>query len=144
MRKRLVFTTHTPELAGNEERPMKLLSDMSFFAGVPEEDIRREAAHRGRHAQLHAHRPALRPPGQRREQGARRSGQRNVGPLRGHLPHYLHHQLAERHLLARPGAGRRPQRQGRQGLAGPQARAESGPVQDSWPTRPAPCSTPTR
>ncbi|WP_223648449.1 alpha-glucan family phosphorylase [Hymenobacter psoromatis] len=43
VQKHLVFTTHTPELAGNEERPMKLLRDMSFFAGVPEEDVRREA-----------------------------------------------------------------------------------------------------
>ena len=43
VQKRLVFTTHTPELAGNEERPMKLLSDMSFFGAVPEEEIRRVA-----------------------------------------------------------------------------------------------------
>ncbi|MGI4870167.1 MAG: alpha-glucan family phosphorylase [Janthinobacterium lividum] len=43
VQKRLVFTTHTPELAGNEERPMKLLTDMSFFAGVPEDEIRRVA-----------------------------------------------------------------------------------------------------
>ena len=41
VQKRLVFTTHTPELAGNEERPMKLLADMSFFGAVPEEEIRR-------------------------------------------------------------------------------------------------------
>ena len=43
VQKRLVFTTHTPELAGNEEHPMKLLSDMSFFSGVPEEEVRRVA-----------------------------------------------------------------------------------------------------
>ncbi|WP_046243930.1 alpha-glucan family phosphorylase [Hymenobacter terrenus] len=43
VQKRLVFTTHTPELAGNEERPMKLLTDMSFFGPVPEEEIRRVA-----------------------------------------------------------------------------------------------------
>ncbi|SFQ34889.1 alpha-glucan family phosphorylase [Hymenobacter arizonensis] len=43
VQKRLVFTTHTPELAGNEERPMKLLTDMSFFGEVPEEEIRRVA-----------------------------------------------------------------------------------------------------
>ena len=43
VQKRLVFTTHTPELAGNEERPMKLLADMSFFGSVPEEEIRRVA-----------------------------------------------------------------------------------------------------
>ncbi|QDA60162.1 alpha-glucan family phosphorylase [Hymenobacter jejuensis] len=43
VKKRLVFTTHTPELAGNEEHPMKLLTDMSFFGPVPEEEIRRVA-----------------------------------------------------------------------------------------------------
>jgi starch phosphorylase len=43
VQKRLVFTTHTPELAGNEERPIKLLQDMSFFAGVPLDEIRRVA-----------------------------------------------------------------------------------------------------
>jgi starch phosphorylase len=43
VQKRLVFTTHTPELAGNEEHPMKLLQEMSFFCGVPEEEIRRVA-----------------------------------------------------------------------------------------------------
>ena len=43
VQKRLVFTTHTPELAGNEERPMKLLTDMSFFGAVPEAEIRRVA-----------------------------------------------------------------------------------------------------
>jgi starch phosphorylase len=39
VQKRLVFTTHTPELAGNEEHPMKLLSDMSFFGKVSAEEI---------------------------------------------------------------------------------------------------------
>ena len=43
VQKHLVFTTHTPELAGNEEHPMKLLREMSFFGSVPEEDVRREA-----------------------------------------------------------------------------------------------------
>lgn len=43
VQKRLVFTTHTPELAGNEERPMKLLEDMTFFGEVPTEEIRRVA-----------------------------------------------------------------------------------------------------
>ncbi|GAB3575690.1 alpha-glucan family phosphorylase [Hymenobacter daeguensis] len=41
VQKRLVFTTHTPELAGNEERPMKLLTDMTFFGTMPEADVRR-------------------------------------------------------------------------------------------------------
>ncbi|HET9503207.1 MAG TPA: alpha-glucan family phosphorylase [Hymenobacter sp.] len=40
VQKRLVFTTHTPELAGNEEHPMALLQKMSFFCGVPEQEVR--------------------------------------------------------------------------------------------------------
>ncbi|MBC8082975.1 MAG: alpha-glucan family phosphorylase, partial [Hymenobacter sp.] len=43
VRKRLVFTTHTPELAGNEEHPMKLLTEMSFFGPVPAAEISRVA-----------------------------------------------------------------------------------------------------
>jgi starch phosphorylase len=43
VQKRLVFTTHTPELAGNEEHPMALLQKMSFFCGVPEQEIREVA-----------------------------------------------------------------------------------------------------
>ena len=43
VQKRLVFTTHTPELAGNEEHPMKLLTDMTFFGSVPADEIRRVA-----------------------------------------------------------------------------------------------------
>lgn len=39
VRKRLVFTTHTPELAGNEEHPMDLLAKMSFFGKVSAEEI---------------------------------------------------------------------------------------------------------
>ena len=35
VRKRLVFTTHTPELAGNEEHSVALLDKMSFFGKVP-------------------------------------------------------------------------------------------------------------
>ncbi|TVT40394.1 alpha-glucan family phosphorylase [Hymenobacter setariae] len=43
VQKRLVFTTHTPELAGNEEHPMALLQKMSFFCGVPEQEVRQAA-----------------------------------------------------------------------------------------------------
>jgi starch phosphorylase len=43
VQKRLVFTTHTPELAGNEEHPMALLQKMSFFCGVPEAEVRQAA-----------------------------------------------------------------------------------------------------
>lgn len=43
VQRRLVFTTHTPELAGNEERPMRLLEDMTFFGEVPSAEIRQVA-----------------------------------------------------------------------------------------------------
>ena len=47
VQKRLVFTTHTPELAGNEEHPMQLLQEMSFFCGVPEQEVRQAARVQG-------------------------------------------------------------------------------------------------
>src|SRR5690606_6929789 len=34
VRKRVVFTTHTPEKAGNEEHSLPLLNNMSFFNGI--------------------------------------------------------------------------------------------------------------
>lgn len=37
VKKRVVFTTHTPELAGNEEREISSLEVMSFFDGVQKE-----------------------------------------------------------------------------------------------------------
>lgn len=40
IQKRVVFTTHTPETAGNEERDFQLLSKMSFFNGVPDEEVK--------------------------------------------------------------------------------------------------------
>ncbi len=40
VRKRLVFTTHTPEEAGNEKHDMYLCEKMSFFCGVPLEEVR--------------------------------------------------------------------------------------------------------
>lgn len=41
VKKRFVFTTHTPEEAGNEKHDFRLLRDFSFFGGVPEDEIRR-------------------------------------------------------------------------------------------------------
>lgn len=38
VKKRVVFTTHTPEVAGNEERSVATLDVMSFFDGVAKED----------------------------------------------------------------------------------------------------------
>ena len=40
VKNRLVFTTHTPEEAGNEKHPFDLLRDFSFFSGVPETEVR--------------------------------------------------------------------------------------------------------
>lgn len=41
VQKRLVFTTHTPEKAGNEEHDVYLLHRMGFFNGLPLEEARR-------------------------------------------------------------------------------------------------------
>ncbi|MCB9309378.1 MAG: alpha-glucan family phosphorylase [Lewinellaceae bacterium] len=40
VRQHLVFTTHTPEEAGNEERDFHLLSKMSFFNGNTDDEVR--------------------------------------------------------------------------------------------------------
>lgn len=39
VKKRFVFTTHTPEEAGNEKHDFKLLHDFSFFGSVPKDEI---------------------------------------------------------------------------------------------------------
>jgi starch phosphorylase len=40
VRKRVVFTTHTPEMAGNEERRYDLLKEMSFFYHLQEHEVK--------------------------------------------------------------------------------------------------------
>jgi glycogen phosphorylase len=40
VKKRIVFTTHTPEEAGNEKHDITLLDKMGFFCGVPLEEVR--------------------------------------------------------------------------------------------------------
>jgi starch phosphorylase len=40
VKKRFVFTTHTPEEAGNEKHDFDLLTKFSFFGAVPEEEVR--------------------------------------------------------------------------------------------------------
>jgi glycogen phosphorylase len=40
VQQRLVFTTHTPEEAGNEKHPFELLRNFSFFGNIPEEKVR--------------------------------------------------------------------------------------------------------
>lgn len=39
VKKRVVFTTHTPEKAGNEEHSMPLLNSMSFFNGLTQQHV---------------------------------------------------------------------------------------------------------
>lgn len=41
VKKRVVFTTHTPEEAGNEQHDFDLLSKMSFFNGIADSEIRK-------------------------------------------------------------------------------------------------------
>ena len=41
LKKRLVFTTHTPEEAGNEKHGIDFLNKLSFFAGVPLAEVRK-------------------------------------------------------------------------------------------------------
>lgn len=40
VRRRLVFTNHTPEEAGNQKTSIHLLNEMNFFANVPMDDVR--------------------------------------------------------------------------------------------------------
>ncbi|RDC63233.1 alpha-glucan family phosphorylase [Adhaeribacter pallidiroseus] len=40
VQKRVVFTTHTPEEAGNEKTDINLLNKMSYFCGTPLEEVR--------------------------------------------------------------------------------------------------------
>ena len=40
VRKHLVFTTHTPEEAGNEKHDIHLLNELGFFSGLPLEKVR--------------------------------------------------------------------------------------------------------
>jgi len=40
IKKRMVFTTHTPELAGNEEHDFSLLKEMSFFYHLQEHEVK--------------------------------------------------------------------------------------------------------
>ena len=41
VKKRVVFTTHTPEEAGNEKHDITLLDKMGFFSGVPLDEVRK-------------------------------------------------------------------------------------------------------
>ncbi len=41
LKKRLVFTTHTPEEAGNEKHDINLLESLNFFDGMPMNEVRK-------------------------------------------------------------------------------------------------------
>lgn len=41
LKSKMIFTTHTPEEAGNEKHDINLLNSMSFFNGLPLEEVRR-------------------------------------------------------------------------------------------------------
>ena len=41
VRKQLVFTTHTPEIAGNEVHELSLLNEMDFFSGISLDEVKR-------------------------------------------------------------------------------------------------------
>lgn len=40
LKEKLVFTTHTPEEAGNEKHDIRLLNKLGFFCGIPLEEVR--------------------------------------------------------------------------------------------------------
>lgn len=40
LKEKLVFTTHTPEEAGNEKHDIRLLEKLGFFSGIPLEEVR--------------------------------------------------------------------------------------------------------
>jgi len=52
LKKHIVFTTHTPEMAGNEEHNVHLLSRMGFFNGFSVEDIQKKLDYYDEHFSL--------------------------------------------------------------------------------------------
>lgn len=49
VKKRVVFTTHTPEAAGNESHSYSILQDMSFFCGLQNHEVQSLLALEGDH-----------------------------------------------------------------------------------------------
>jgi len=47
VKKRVVFTTHTPEEAGNEKHGMQFLESLGFFSGLPLETVRKISGNKG-------------------------------------------------------------------------------------------------
>ena len=54
VKKRVVFTTHTPELAGNEAHSIPLLNSMGFFNGLTVDQVN-ELVHPEHRYILHEH-----------------------------------------------------------------------------------------
>ncbi|BDY11733.1 alpha-glucan family phosphorylase [Hydrogenimonas cancrithermarum] len=46
LKKHVVFTTHTPEMAGNEEHDVRLLDRMGFFNGISVEEVQKKLGYR--------------------------------------------------------------------------------------------------
>ncbi|CAG4989685.1 Glycogen phosphorylase [Dyadobacter sp. CECT 9275] len=47
LKKRIVFTTHTPEEAGNEKHDIRFLENLGFFSGVPLDTVRKISGNSG-------------------------------------------------------------------------------------------------
>jgi len=52
LKEHVVFTTHTPEMAGNEEHNVHLLERMGFFAGLSAEEVQRKLGYYDEHFSL--------------------------------------------------------------------------------------------
>jgi len=52
LKKHIVFTTHTPEMAGNEEHNVHLMSRMGFFNGFSVEDVQKKLNYYDEHFSL--------------------------------------------------------------------------------------------
>lgn len=52
VKERFVFTTHTPELAGNESHPLDLMLKMGCFPGIPKEHILQIGGHPSNHGRF--------------------------------------------------------------------------------------------
>jgi hypothetical protein len=108
VKKRLVFTTHTPEEAGNERHDFNLLRDFSFFGGVPEEKSAKSPASMAMSSTTRWP-PCASPHRQRRLQTPRRGVPPDVEGLSGDLRDHPHHQRPEQKILGGPRTRTRPQ-----------------------------------
>ena len=101
VKKRLVFTTHTPEEAGNEKHDIYLCQKMSYFCGIRLDEVRKLTGitdDQFNHS-LVALRFAQIANGV--SQLAWRSIKSNVGQVYRNLSDYFHHQCTELAILVR-------------------------------------------